>query len=358
MFCYAVTENSKPLQRIELPTPEPTGTQVLVRVTHCGVCHSDLHLWEGGYDLGGGKRMSLKDRGVSLPMVMGHEILGVVAKLGPDARNAGLKEGTPYAVFPWLGCGSCPECLAEEDNMCRVKPNALGIYNPGGYGEYVLVPHPRHLVDIAGLDPGVAATYSCSGITVWSAIAKVMPMPPDDPIVLIGAGGLGLNAIAVLRAQGHRAIIVVDVAEAKRSAAQQAGASAVVDGTGDPSEVAGRITAAAGGPVGAVIDLVNGGATARAGFESLRKGGRLILVGLFGGELTIPLPFMPTRALTIRGSYVGNPKELRELVRLAREGRVAPLPVRVRPVADINAVLDDLLGGRVVGRVVVEHPRG
>jgi alcohol dehydrogenase/propanol-preferring alcohol dehydrogenase len=355
MFCYAVTENAKPLQRIELPTPEPMGTQVLVRVTHCGVCHSDLHLWEGSYDLGGGKRMSLKDRGVTLPMVMGHEILGVIAKLGPDAKAAGLKEGTPYAVFPWLGCGSCPECMSEEDNMCRVKPNALGIYNPGGYGEYVLVPHPRHLVDISGLDAGVAATYSCSGITVWSAIAKVMPMPPDDPIVLIGAGGLGLNAVAVLRAHGHRAIIVVDLAEAKRKAAQEAGASAVVDGAGDPSDVAKRITAAAGGAVGAVIDLVNGGSTARAGFESLRKGGKLILVGLFGGELTIPLPFMPTRALTIRGSYVGNPKELRELVRMAKEGRVPPLPVSTRPLADINAVLDELLGGKVVGRVVVQH---
>jgi alcohol dehydrogenase/propanol-preferring alcohol dehydrogenase len=355
MFCYAVTENAKPLRRIELPTPEPTGTQVLVRVTHCGVCHSDLHLWEGGYDLGGGKRMSLKDRGVTLPMVMGHEILGVIAKLGPDAKAAGLKEGTAYAVFPWLGCGSCPDCMNEEDNMCRVKPNALGIYNPGGYGEYVLVPHPRHLVDISGLDAAVASTYSCSGITVWSAIAKVMPMPPDDPIVLIGAGGLGLNAIAVLRAQGHRAIIVVDLAEAKRRAAQEAGASAVVDGAGDPSDVAKQITAAAGGAVGAVIDLVNGGATARAGFESLRKGGKLILVGLFGGELTIPLPFMPTRALTVRGSYVGNPKELRALVQMAKEGRVAPLPVRTRPVAEINAVLDELLGGKVVGRVVVQH---
>lgn len=356
MFCYAVTENSKPLNRIELPTPEPKGAEVLVRVSHCGVCHSDLHLWEGGYDLGGGKRMSLKDRGVSLPMVMGHEIVGRIAKLGPDAKAAGLKEGTLYAVFPWLGCGKCAECLAEEDNMCRVKPAALGIYAPGGYGEYVLVPHPRHLVDISGLDPAVAATYSCSGITVYSAIAKALPMAPDDPVVLIGAGGLGLNAIAILKALGHRAIVAVDVAQAKRDAAQAAGASATVDGTGEPSDVAARITRTAGGAVGAVIDLVNGGATSRAGFESLRKGGKLILVGLFGGELSIPLPFMPTRALTIRGSYVGNPKELRELVGMAREGRVAPLPVRTRPVSDINAVLDDLLGGKVVGRVIVEQP--
>lgn len=355
MRCYAVTENAKPLQRIELPTPEPTGEQVLIRVTHCGVCHSDLHLWEGGYDLGEGKRLSLKDRGVTLPMVMGHEILGRVAKLGPEAKGQGLSEHALYAVFPWLGCGTCAECRAEDDNMCRVKPNALGIYNPGGYGEYVLVPSPRHLVDISGLDPAVAATYSCSGITVYSAIAKVMPMDPDDPIVLVGAGGLGLNAIAVLKGMGHRAIVVVDVAQAKRDAALAAGASAAVDGAGEAAEVAARITAACGGAVGAVIDLVNGSTTARAGFDALRKGGKLILVGLFGGSMSIPLPFMPTRALTIRGSYVGSPKELRSLVGMAREGRIAPLPVRTRPVEDINAVLDDLLGGRIVGRVVVTH---
>ncbi len=357
MFCYAVTENAKPLNRIELPTPEPKGAEVLVRVTHCGVCHSDLHLWEGGYDLGGGKRLSLKDRGVSLPVVMGHEIVGRIAKLGPDAKAAGLKEGTLYAVFPWLGCGKCAECLAEEDNMCRVKPAALGVYAPGGYGEYVLVPHPRHLVDISGLDPLVAATYSCSGITVYSAIAKVMPMAPDDPIVLIGAGGLGLNAVAVLKAMGHRAIIVVDVAQAKRDAAKAAGASAAVDGTGDPSDVAARISAAAGGAVGAVVDLVNSGDTARAGFEALRKGGKLILVGLFGGALSVPLPLIATRAITVRGSYVGNPKELRQLITMAREGRVAPLPVQSRPASEINTILDDLLGGRVVGRVVIEQPQ-
>ena len=87
MRAWAVVENGAPLQEIELPTPEPKGTEVLIEVTHCGVCHSDLHIWEGYYDIGGGQKMSLKDRGVTLPLAMGHEIVGRVVKLGPDAKG-------------------------------------------------------------------------------------------------------------------------------------------------------------------------------------------------------------------------------------------------------------------------------
>ncbi len=196
-----------------MPTPEPTGKQVLLEVTHCGVCHSDLHIWEGYYDIGGGKRMSLEDRGVKLPLAMGHEIVGRVVKLGPDAT--GVTVGDLRIVFPWVGCGHCDRCLAEEDNMC-LEGKALGVFQNGGYATHVLAMEPRHLIDPGTVDPAVAATYACSGITVYSAIKKVMPMPPDLPIVLVGAGGLGLNAIAVLKAMGHRNIISVDVSEAKR----------------------------------------------------------------------------------------------------------------------------------------------
>ena len=180
MRAWAVVENGKPLQELELPTPEPKGTEVLIEVTHCGVCHSDLHIWEGYYDIGGGKKMSLKDRGVVLPLAMGHEIVGRVAKLGPDAK--GVKVGDLRIVFPWLGCGTCEKCLAEEDNMC-LTPRSLGVYANGGYGTHVIAPHPRHLVDPGTLDPAVAATYACSGITVYSAIRKAMPIPPNEAIV-------------------------------------------------------------------------------------------------------------------------------------------------------------------------------
>lgn len=353
MRAMAVIENGKPLQPIELPTPEPEGEQVLLEVTHCGVCHSDIHIWDGFYDMGGGRVLTLKDRGVTLPLAMGHEVVGRVLKLGPKAAASGLKVGDLRLVFPWVGCGTCAKCRADEDNMC-LKPRSIGVYQHGGYATHVLVPEPRHLIAIDGLDPALAATYACSGLTVYSAIRKVLPLPPDEPVVLFGAGGLGLNAIAVLRALGHRRIVVVDIDAKKREAATAEGATDVVDGKADtPDEVAARVMAACGGPVEAVIDLVGASASARAAFASLRKGGALILVGLYGGDLPLPLPVMPTRALTVRGSYVGNVKELRELIALAKGGRLPAIPIATEPLEKAGEALNRLRAGQVIGRIVL-----
>ena len=348
MRAWAVVENGAPLQEIELPTPEPSGTQVLLEVTHCGVCHSDLHVWEGRYDLGGGRTMNLKDRGVVLPLAMGHEIVGRVVKLGP--RATGVAVGDRRIVYPWVGCGTCAACLSDEDNMCQT-PRSIGIFQHGGYATHVLAMHPRHLVDPGTLDPALAATYACSGITVYSAIRKVMPLPPDEPLLVVGAGGLGLSALALLKAMGHRNTIVVDISAEKRQAALAAGASQVVDGAGQG--VAARIIAAAGGPLGAIIDLVNGSASAAAAFDALRKGGKLVQVGLFGGELRLPLPLMAMRALTVQGSYVGTVKDLRDLVRLAQAGGLLALPISEVPMRDADAALTRLRDGRVTGRLVL-----
>jgi alcohol dehydrogenase, propanol-preferring len=350
MRAWAVIESGQPLKEIDLPTPEPKGSEVLLEVTYCGVCHSDLHIWDGYYDVGGGQKMSLKDRGVVLPLAMGHEIVGRVVKLGPEA--SGVKPGDVRIVFPWLGCGKCEKCLSEDDNMCTVAAKSLGVFANGGYGTHVIAPHPRHLIDPGSLNPAVAATYACSGITVYSAIKKVMPLKPTQPIVLVGAGGLGLNAIAVLRALKHENIISVDISAEKRDAAMKAGATKTVDGSGEG--VAKRIMEAAGGPVPAVIDLVNGTATARFAYAALDKGGKLIQVGLFGGELTLALPVMAMRALTVQGSYVGNPKELRELVRLAQAGDLEALPVATIPQNQANEALNRLRDGKVTGRLVLK----
>lgn len=349
MRAWAVIECGAPLQNVEMPTPEPSGEEVLLEVTHCGVCHSDLHIWEGSYDMGSRGRMSLTDRGVKLPLAMGHEIVGRVVKCGPEAK--GVSVGDMRIVFPWLGCGNCKRCQSGQDNMCQVKPLSLGVYQNGGYATHVLARSPRHLVAFDGLDPAVAATYACSGITVYSAIRKVMPMEPEQPIVVVGAGGLGLNAVEILKALGHKRICVVDISETKLEGARAAGATETVLAEG--TDTAARIIAACGGPVDAIIDLVNGTMTARFAIDALSKGGQLIQVGLFGGEMVVPLPMMATRALTIRGSYVGNPQELREVVALAQEGKLHPLPVTTEPAAEVNNVLNRLREGQVRGRVVL-----
>jgi len=350
MRAWAVVETGKPLQEIELPTPEPQGPQVLLEVTHAGVCHSDLHIWEGEYDLGSRGKMRLTDRGVVLPLAMGHEIVGRVVKLGPEAEGKGIKVGDVRLVYPWVGCGKCDVCQRDEENMC-LTPRSLGVYQNGGYATHVLATHWKHLVDISGLDPALAATYACSGVTVYSAINKLMPLSPDEPIVVVGAGGLGLNAIAVLKALGHKRICVVDVSEEKLKAAREEGATDTVLAKGE--DTAKRIVEACGGPVAGVIDLVNGTQTARFAFDALRKGGKLVQVGLFGGELSIPLPLMPIRALTVQGSYVGNVKELRALVDIAKKGKLPPIPVTKEPLRNADAALNRLREGKVVGRIVL-----
>ncbi len=350
MRAWAVVAAKEPLQELEWPTPEPTGKQVLLEVTHAGVCHSDLHIWEGEYDLGSRGKMKLSDRGVKLPLAMGHEIVGRVVKWGPEAEGHGLAVGQTRIVFPWVGCGTCARCRAEEDNMC-LQGKSLGVFQNGGYATHVVAPEPRHLVDPGNLDPALAATYACSGITVYSAIEKVMPMDPDVPIVLVGAGGLGLQAIAVLKAMGHRRIVSVDVSAEKLAAAKEAGASDTLDATGEG--VTARLIELCGGPVMAVIDLVNGTQTARFAFDALTKGGKLVQVGLFGGELTLPLPLMAMRALTVQGSYVGNPKELRALVALAQGGKLAGIPITREPLRNADSALRRLHAGQVTGRIVL-----
>ncbi len=271
-----------------------------------------------------------------------------MAKLGPDA--VGVAVGDVRVVYPWVGCGHCAQCVAEQDHMCpSLRP--LGVMQTGGFATHVVAPHPRHLVDPGTLDPAVAATYACSGITVLSAIRKVLPLPPEEPLVLVGAGGLGLNAISVLRALGHANIVVVDIGAEKRQAALDAGARTAVDGSGEGMTA--RILEACGGPVAGVIDMVNGSATAAFAFAALRKGGKLVQVGLFGGELTVPLPTMAMRALTVQGSFVGSPGDLRDLVALAQDDGVEPLPVTEVPKDQANAALMRLRDGAVKGRIVL-----
>lgn len=140
MKSYQVAVFGEPLAEAEAPLPTPKGTEVLLEVVAAGVCHSDLHIWEGGYDLGHGKRLSLKDRGISLPLTMGHETAGRVVATGTDA--AGVAGGKTYLIFPWIGCGRCATCLRGDENLCAA-PNFLGIHRNGGYADHILVPHPN-----------------------------------------------------------------------------------------------------------------------------------------------------------------------------------------------------------------------
>src|ERR1700723_3938720 len=283
---------------------------------------------------------------------MGHETVGEVLAFGPDtkAETGGLKIGDVVLAYPWLGCGKCATCLAGDENMCAIKPNALGVYCDGGYADHMTVPHPRYLLNLRGLDPVAAAPYACSGGTTYSALKKV-ESSFNAPIVIFGAGGLGLMALSLLKAMGGKGAIVVDIDARKREAAEAAGALATVDG-GAPDALE-QLAKKAGEPVRAGIDLVGNAKTTQLGFDCLTKGGKLVIVGLFGGGAPWALPLIPIKALTLQGSYVGNLRETQELLDLVRTKKVGPIPVTPMPLAKANDALVELQKGRLVGRAVL-----
>src|SRR5712691_6609366 len=226
MRMFQVCVCGEPLKLNEYPTPKPTGTEVLLKVLAAGVCHSDLHLADGYFDLGGGKRMSLEDRGMKLPVTLGHENVGEVVAVGREAH--GVKRGDRMLAHPWIGCGNCAVCRRGEENLCRAM-RSLGVFLNGGYSDYLLVPHPRYLIDIGDLPPERAAPLACSGVTTYGALKKV-PTLKTEPTVIIGAGGLGLMCLALHKAMGGHSAIAVDIDPVKRAAAVEAGAKLAIDG--------------------------------------------------------------------------------------------------------------------------------
>ncbi len=345
MISYQVIEHGKPLQKILSQKPKPQGAEVLVRITRSGVCHSDLHIWDGYFDLGGGKRFYVKERGCVPPFTLGHEPFGVVEAVGKKAK--GVKVGQKRLVYPWIGCGKCAVCKAGQDNHCVSGSRFLGVNRPGAYSTHVLVPDAKYLIDATGIDESFAATLACSGLTAYSASAKLPPLEPADRVAVIGCGGVGMAGIAVLRAKGVKNVVACDIDPAKLAAALKLGAKSTVN-TRD-ANAAELLRGIAG-----ALDFVGTPATAALGIAALRNGGRYVVVGLHGGELVHPLVPIAQRAIGIVGSYVGNLQELKEVVALAKKKKLKALPVEMRDAGQANRALEDLHAGRVVGRIVLD----
>ena len=348
MLSYDVCECGAPLQRTERETPTPKGAEDVLRVIAAGVCHSDLHIWDGCYDIGGGQKLRLQDRGVKLPLTMGHENVGEIVAKGPDAK--GVSVGDVRLIHPWMGCGECVVCRRGEENLC-VKPCSVGIHRGGGFATHLMVPHPRYLFDIGSLAPERAAPLACSGVTAYGALKKVSDTLRDEPVVMIGAGGVGLMALALHGKMGGKSTVVVDIDPAKRAAAKAAGAGVVIDGSA--KDVLDQVRAATGGGAWSVIDFVGAGATVKLGVDATIKGGKVVVVGLFGGDVTISTPFFPMKALTVQGSYVGSLPEIAELLDLVNRKGAPDVPVATRPLDQVNAALNDLRDGKIIGRVVM-----
>ena len=353
MKAMQIKEFGKPLQLADVDTPTPTGSSVLIRVKAAGVCHTDLHLISGGYDVGEGRSFNFKDRGVKLPLIPGHEISGSVVALG-DSYSGTLKQGDFVVVYPWIGCGECRKCLSGTENLCEGKAAGLGFFRNGGYAEYVLVPSGQYAVRAEGVSPEQGATLSCLGLTVYSALKRCR-LVSDDLLVVIGVGGLGTLCIQLAKRISGARVAAIDVEDTKLRLARELGADITLNTSGVPkTEVVSELRKKnSGRGADAVIDFVGNSVTASLGFDLLGRDGRLGLVGLVGGAVEFPLPHFPVRGIEVMGIYTGTLRDMVEMIDLTRRGIVQPVIAGRFKLEEANNVLEKLSHREVLGRAVL-----
>ena len=345
MHRQSLTAYGAPLCETVVDVPQPQGSEVLVRIERCGVCHSDLHMQDGYFALGGDKKLDVR-AGRTLPFTLGHEIAGTVEGAGPDADT---KSGARVAVYPWIGCGQCAACKVGDENICTA-PRHLGVTVDGGFATYVLVQHPRYLIDYAPLPAGYAGALMCSGLTAYAALKRLADRAARAPLLLIGLGGVGLMGLALARAMYGTAPFVADIDPKKREAALAAGAAEAFDPS-DPN--ARKALLKASGGIYAACDFAGSDASLNFATGVLAKGGKVVVTGLIGGAYSSAVAMFPLKAMTIEGTTTGTLAEARELIELVRAKKIAPPPLAERPLAQASATLDDLRAGRIVGRVVL-----
>lgn len=348
MLSQSMINYNAPLEETTTQTPIPTGTQVLVKVSHCGVCHSDLHMIDGYFDMGDDKKLDVTS-GRSLPFTLGHEISGEIVAIG-DETNDLCKIGTPCAVYPWIGCGNCPKCETGDEHLCTTTHH-LGITINGGYASHVVVPHPRYILDISGIDRELAGGLMCSGITSYGALKKALAYNRGGPLVIVGAGGVGMMGLQLAKTLWNGPVVVTDIDPVKRDAALAAGADYVFDSSDRTAKKAVFKTC---GTADASIDFVGAESSLNFAQSVIGKGGAVIVVGLLGGKFSTPIPMFPLRPFSIHGTFVASLGDTQELLNLVRSGKVTPPPVSIRPLQEANEALDDLRNGRVIGRIVLE----
>ncbi len=334
MLAARLVAAGKPLEIQDVPTPKVVGDQVLVKIAGAGVCHSDLHILDMA-------------AGIELPVTLGHENTGYVAQLGPDA--SGLQVEEPVAVYGGWGCGTCRFCQGGEEQLCDIT-RWVGLRAPGGYAEFLLVPHSRYLVPLDGLDPVESAPLVDAALTPYRAIKSALPkLGADATAVVLGVGGLGQFAVQLLRAVTDTRVIAVDTDDAKLARATEYGVEITVKSGPETASMIREHTNGEGAEV--VFDLVGSDETLALAAQLVAKGGRIALIGLAGGTLAYSALGLPWEA-EVASSAWGSRDELAEVLSLAREGRIQSR-VQTYQLQQVNDALSDLRAGKVDGRAVL-----
>ena len=316
----------------DVPLPEPTGTQVRVRIAGCGVCHTDLHIVDG------------TQARVDLPRTLGHEVAGWVDAFGPDAGD--LPRGEAVVVHGGWGCGRCADCLAGAEQRCA-RSVAPGFQADGGYAEAMLVPHPRHLVRLGSLDPVRAAPLADAGITPYRAVRRAERwLTPGARVLVIGCGALGQFALQYLRllpaAGASLTVAVRERSTARLERARELGADDLL-AEGDPDPAAGTANV--------VLDFVGTDATLASAAAAVTSDGVVVLVGEAGGSLPFGFDRLAVEAWLTTVAW-GSLDDLRDVVSLAGDGRLT-WPIEAVPLDDASAAHARLRAGDVDGRLVL-----
>ena len=306
----------------------------LVRIHASGVCHTDLHAADGDWPVK-----------PTLPFIPGHEGVGVVEEVGELVTN--IKRGDRVGI-PWLhsACGECDYCLTGWETLCESQLNT-GYSVNGGFAE-LAVADARYVGKIPeGLEFADVAPHFCAGVTTYKAV-KVSGSAPDKTVLISGIGGLGHMALQYARVTGARTI-AVDVTEEKLDLARRLGADEVINARSvDVAEAAQKL----GGADVVIGTAVSARAFAGA-FAALRRGGKMVLVGLPPEALPVPIFDLVLKGVSVIGSIVGTRKDLRETLELAARGLVRCNHTKAR-MEDINDVFDEMRAGRIDGRVVLD----
>jgi alcohol dehydrogenase len=345
----SIVKFDAPLCETIAETPKPLGREVLVRIERCGLCHSDLHIQDGYADLGNGKRLDTT-KGMTLPFTLGHEIAGVVDEIGPDVDKALI--GKKKAVFPWIGCGQCRDCLNGDENLC-VRNRYLGVAIDGGFASHVLVPDAKYLLDYDPLPVDVAATLMCSGVTAYGALKRLVGRSRERNMLLIGLGGVGMMGLSFAQAMFKQKISVADLSATARETALKNGAAVAYD----PSEpdIVKRILKETEGGFDEVVDFAGNEKSMNFAMSVLARGGKIVVSGLMGGNFSIPMVQWVYKRMTIEGFITGTLSEAHELMALARAGKIKPTPMKEEPMADVQKWIDQLRAGKVVGRIMLTN---
>ena len=322
-----------PLVIEEIDKPQPGPGEILIQVKACGVCHTDLHLASGEWRL------------AKLPLVLGHEAVGIVEAAGAGVRT--FKAGD-RAGIPWIysTCGECEFCASDREPLCPAIV-VTGFMVDGGFAEYIKVPASHAVAVPPELSFADAAPLYCAALTSYRAL-KISGARVGDTVAIWGVGGLGHYAVQIARASGAR-VVAVDIAPAQLELARRLGADVVIDASREkPKEIIREM-----GGAHVVLNLAPTGQTIAQGYEALRRAGTLVLVGLPPGDFTLPIRPSVAKGIRVLTSAVGTRQDLREVLALAASGKIKTVAESL-PLENINRAFERLRAGGVSGRLVVE----